>query len=65
MSKSLLNILDDILDYAKLNSNRTQHRPRTFDLNKLIHDVCRVYKATVDSKGVTLSAAICESLPNH
>ena len=40
MSKSLLNILDDILDYAKLNSNRMRLRPRTFDLNKLIRDVC-------------------------
>ncbi len=64
-SESLLNILDDILDYAKLNSNQMQLRPRAFDLNKLIRDVLWVYKPTTDSKGITLSATICESLPNH
>ncbi|MEM9282193.1 MAG: ATP-binding protein [Verrucomicrobiota bacterium] len=64
-SESLLNILDDILDYAKLNSNQMQLRPRTFDLNKLIRDVLWVYKSTTDHKGVELSATICDSLPDH
>ena len=53
-SESLLNILDDILDYAKLNSNQMQLRPRAFDLNKLIRDVLWVYKPTTDSKGITV-----------
>ncbi len=64
-SESLLNILDDILDYAKLNSNQMQLRPRPFDLNKLIRDVLWVYKPTTDDKGIDLSATICDSLPNH
>lgn len=37
-SESLLNILDDILDQAKVNSNRMPLRPRTFDLNKLVRN---------------------------
>tara|TARA_R110002096_G_scaffold85802_9_gene197870 strand:- start:1619 stop:3094 length:1476 start_codon:yes stop_codon:yes gene_type:complete len=64
-SESLLNILDDILDYSKLNSNQMQLRPRAFDLNKLIRDVLWVYKPTTDGKGVSLSATISDSLPNH
>ncbi|MEC8825927.1 MAG: hypothetical protein VXX36_09100 [Verrucomicrobiota bacterium] len=40
MIKSLPDILDDILDYAKLNSNWMQLHPQAFDLNKLICDVC-------------------------
>lgn len=64
-SESLLNILDDVLDYAKLNSNEMQLRPRQFDLNKLIRDVLWVYKPNADAKNVSLTATICESLPDH
>lgn len=63
-SESLLNILDDILDYAKLNAKQMQLRPRRFDLSKLLRDALWVYKATADSKGVDLSATISESLPD-
>lgn len=63
-SESLLNILDDILDYAKLNANQMPLKPRTFELSKLIRDVLLVYKPTADSKNIELSATICESLPD-
>lgn len=63
-SESLLNILDDILDYAKLNANQMPLKPRTFELSKLIRDVLLVYKTTADSKNIELSATICESLPD-
>ena len=63
-SESLLNILDDILDYAKLNANKMPLKPRTFDLSKLIRDVLLVYKPTADKKNIELSATICESLPD-
>lgn len=63
-SESLLNILDDILDYAKLNAKQMKLRPRAFDLNKLIRDALWVYKPTADAKGVEISATICDSLPD-
>ncbi len=62
-SESLLNILDDILDYAKLNARELQLKPRTFELQKLIRDVLLVYKANADTHGIELSATICESIP--
>lgn len=40
-------------------------RPRTFDLNKLVRNQGYVHKPTTDSKGVALSAAICESVFNY
>lgn len=64
-SESLLNILDDILDYAKLNAKEMQLKPRSFELNRLIREVLLVYKATADSKDLNLSATICESLPER
>lgn len=64
-SESLLNILDDILDYAKLNSKNMQLRPRDFELSKLIRDALWTYKPNADKKGVFLSATIDDTLPDH
>ena len=64
-SESLLNILDDILDYAKLNANQMKLRPREFDLNKMIRDALWVYKSMADKKGLEISAMICDSLPDN
>ena len=64
-SESLLNILDDILDYAKLNANEVKLRPRKFDINKLIRDVLLVYQPTAEKKSIRLSATICETLPDE
>jgi signal transduction histidine kinase/ActR/RegA family two-component response regulator len=62
-SESLLNILDDILDYAKLNAKELNLKPRPFELNRLIREVLMVYKATADSRHLEISATICETLP--
>jgi CheY-like chemotaxis protein len=64
-SESLLNILDDILDYAKLNANQVNLRSREFDINKLIRDVLLVYQPTAEGKSIRLSAMICETLPDR
>ncbi len=64
-SESLLNILDDILDYAKLNAKEMSLKPRVFQLEKLIRDVLLVYKANADSRGIHLSATLCETLPER
>ena len=64
-SESLLNILDDVLDYAKLNSQEVQLRPRQFDLSKMMREVLWVYKPNADAKNVGLSATICDSLPDY
>ena len=61
-SESLLNILDDILDYAKLNAKEMPLKPRPFELQKLIREVLLVYKANADTRHIGLSATICETL---
>lgn len=64
-SESLLNIVDDILDYAKLNSGEFQLRPRTFDLSILMRDALSVYKPIADKKHIGLEATMCASLPDE
>ena len=64
-SESLLNIVDDILDYAKLNSGEFQLRPRNFDLSRLMREALSVYKPAADKKGINLEATVCASLPEE
>ncbi len=64
-SESLLNILDDILDYAKLNAKEMLLKPRPFELERLIREVLMVYKANADSRNIYLSATLCENLPEN
>lgn len=63
-SESLLAILNDVLDYAKLNSNALKLRPRKFELEKVLRDVLSVYKPTSDEKGIALGATIDHNLPD-
>lgn len=62
-SESLLNILDDILDYAKLNARELNLKPRRFELQKLIREVLMIYKPNADARRIGLSATICDKLP--
>jgi len=64
-SESLLNILDDVLDYAKLNARQMKLKPRRFELERLLREVLRVYLPNAESKGIALSATICKTLPEH
>jgi len=63
-SESLLNILDDVLDYAKLNSRQLKLKPRRFELERLLREVLVVYMPNADAKGLELSATICKTLPD-
>lgn len=63
-SESLLAILNDVLDYAKLNSNELKLRPRKFKLEKVLRDVLTVYKPTANEKGIELGATIDNGLPD-
>jgi len=64
-SESLLNILDDVLEFAKLNAKEMPLKPRPFELQKLIREVLLVYKANADARRIELSATICETLPER
>ncbi len=63
-SESLLAILNDVLDYAKLDSNELKLRPRKFELEKVLREVLSVYKPISDKKGIGLGATIDHNLPD-
>lgn len=59
----LLRILNDVLDYSKLNSRHVKLEKRTFDPEQLIVSVLRTFAGAADEKGLSLEYTIGENLP--
>jgi len=53
-SSSLLNILNDILDYSKIASGKMTIEAIPMDLRDIFFDVVRLLQATADDKNITL-----------
>jgi len=52
--ESLLNIINDILDYSKITSNSLTLESVPFDLNQVLEDVYLLLKSTAESKGIRM-----------
>jgi two-component system sensor histidine kinase TorS len=63
-SQMLLGILNDILDYSKIESGEIDIEPVDFDLRQLIDDIVAVMRFRASEKGVELSAVIADDLPS-
>jgi two-component system, sensor histidine kinase len=62
-SRSLLNVLNDLLDFSRLETGRFETDPISFDLHALIQDVATELQARANDKGLTGSADIGVSCP--
>jgi signal transduction histidine kinase/CheY-like chemotaxis protein len=51
-AKSLLAILNDILDLARIESGRLRLKPDTFDLNQSLGDVSGIFGQSAQNKGI-------------
>ncbi|MEM9579442.1 MAG: histidine kinase dimerization/phospho-acceptor domain-containing protein, partial [Pseudomonadota bacterium] len=52
--EALLTIINDVLDYSKIEAEKLDLRPTGFDLEQCIHEVMRLLKPTAQDKGVAL-----------
>ena len=64
-AEALLAILNDILDYSKLEAGRVEIEQIDFDLKTLIEDVCSLLACPAYAKGLELNCYIPVELPNH
>ena len=55
-SRSLLNALNDVLGFSRLETGRFESNPITFDLHALIHEVAAELQAQANDKGLTPAA---------
>ena len=64
-AEALLAILDDILDFSKLEAGKFTLEDVAFDPRRLIAGVCDLMRARCDEKGLMLTVAVAEDLPPH
>ncbi|MCC6594194.1 MAG: response regulator [Xanthomonadales bacterium] len=56
-SKSLLRIIDDILDYSKIEANKLELETVGLNLKEVVDGVVRLMEKAADAKGIKLSVA--------
>lgn len=52
--EALLTIINDVLDYSKIEADKLELRPTSFDLEQCVHEVVRLLQPTARDKGLSL-----------
>jgi signal transduction histidine kinase len=63
-SRHLLQLINDVLDLAKVEAGKIDLNPETFPLAKAIKEVCTVVKGIAQKKGVSVKWAVAPELGN-
>lgn len=61
--ESLLNVINDVLDFSKIESGHMQLDPHDFELRKCIEDVLELFSAKAFQSGIDLMCHIDVSVP--
>lgn len=64
-SKGLLSILNDILDYSKMEAGMMRLEQAPFSIKQLLDDVAHVFSVTAQQKGLDLVLDLADGLPNY
>lgn len=64
-AENLMVIINDVLDFSKLEAGRIELDPRPFEMASLIGDVVALIEPRLDPAAVELSAKIDPDLPDH
>ena len=62
-SSSLLALVNDVLDFSKLEAGRMRVEHAPFDLHDAIHDAAEVFSAQAEAKGIELLSHCTADLP--
>jgi signal transduction histidine kinase/CheY-like chemotaxis protein len=62
-AKGLLKVLDDVLDYSRLEAGEFSVTLESYDLGKIVTEVTRLFQARAEQKGIALSVVIEPALP--
>ncbi len=63
-AKSLLVVLNDVLDFSKLEAGEYHLEELSIDLPQLLHSVVDLYEAAAREKGLELRAVIADDIPH-
>ena len=62
-SSALMALVDDVLDFSKLEAGRMRMARERFDLHDVIHDAAEVFSAQAEAKGIDLLSHCTADLP--
>lgn len=63
-SENLLHLVNEVLDFSKIESGNVSLEARTFDLRQLVHQVAHGLHGKAEEKGLALETRIDERLPD-
>ena len=63
--ESLLNIINDILDYSKITSSELVLEQIPFNLERLLEDVQQLLKTTTEARGISLQFSYPDEAPRY
>ena len=64
-SEHLLAVINDILDYSKLEAGKVELEYRVFSIRGLVHSVVDMFVVKASEKGLTLTAGFGEKVPDQ
>jgi protein-histidine pros-kinase len=62
-AESLLSLLNDVLDFSKIDAGKVLLERRTFDVRQLLNDVLRSFTPQARQKGLRLSLGMTDNVP--
>lgn len=63
-ARSLLGVIDDVLDFSKLEAGRLELQPMPFDLHELVQSVALALQARANDKGLTSGVDLGANCPH-
>jgi signal transduction histidine kinase/ActR/RegA family two-component response regulator len=60
---ALLTVINDVLDYSKIEAGRMTVEQIDFDLRSVCNEVCRILQSTIADRGLAMSLTYDEKLP--
>ncbi len=63
-SETLLNLINDVLDLAKIEAGTMKVTPNEFNIHKLLNEVLSLFKASIEQKGLAINLYYSKDLPD-
>lgn len=63
-AENLLTVINDILDYSKIEAGKLDLEPEVFDLRAAVDDVTKTFTATADEKGLQFHVTVHPEVPS-